>query len=58
VEKMAEIVEVECKYCGSYIDVAKAVKLNEESGEFEYACEGCAIQWKDKKRTITDDTII
>ena len=55
---MADITEVECNFCGSYIDVAKAVKLNVESGEYEYVCEGCAIQWKDKKIMITDDSIL
>lgn len=48
---MPDVTEVECKYCGSYIEVAKAVRLNTETGEYEYACEGCAIKWA--KKTIS-----
>jgi len=33
---MNEFVEVECKYCGSFIEVSKAVKINLETGEYEY----------------------
>jgi DNA-directed RNA polymerase subunit RPC12/RpoP len=43
-----EFIEVECKYCGSIIEMSKAVKLNLETGEYEYACVNCAIKW-DKK---------
>ena len=36
---------MECKYCGSFIDLAKAVKLNTETGEYHYICVNCAIKW-------------
>jgi len=52
---MPDTIEVECKFCGSYIEVAKTVKINTETGEYEYACEGCAIKWS--KKTITVDEI-
>lgn len=54
---MTEFTEVECKYCGCYLDVSRAVKLNIESGEYEYACEGCAIKWKDKNIAGNDENI-
>jgi DNA-directed RNA polymerase subunit RPC12/RpoP len=43
-----ELIDVECTYCGSLIELSKAVKLNIETGEYEYVCVNCAIKW-DKK---------
>lgn len=43
---MTELIKVECKYCGSYIDLNKAIKLNVETGEYEYLCTNCAIKFK------------
>jgi DNA-directed RNA polymerase subunit RPC12/RpoP len=40
-----EILEVECAYCGSLIELRKAVRLNVETGEYEYACVNCALKW-------------
>lgn len=45
---MAELIEVECKYCGAVIDIMKAVKIDTGTGEYEYICENCAIQFKKK----------
>jgi len=45
------LIDVECKYCGSLINFAKAVKLNIQTGEYEYICVNCAIKWdKDDSR--------
>jgi hypothetical protein len=45
---MINIIEVECKYCGSIIELSKAVRLNIKTGEYEYACANCAIKWNKK----------
>jgi len=42
---MNEIVEVECNYCGSFIEVSKAVKINLDTGEYEYLCDNCALKF-------------
>ncbi len=34
--------EVECTYCGGIIQISKAVKVDHETGEYIYACPGCA----------------
>ncbi len=39
---MVEMKEVECEYCGNVIELSKAVRLNPETEEYEYACENCA----------------
>ncbi len=33
-----------CKYCGAVFDLAKAVRLDTETGEYEYACPHCAVK--------------
>lgn len=43
--RMPEILLVKCKYCGSVVEMNKAVKINTETGEYEYACDNCAIQF-------------
>ncbi len=45
---MVEILMVECTYCGSVIEMNKAVKINLETGEYEYACDNCAIRFNIK----------
>jgi DNA-directed RNA polymerase subunit RPC12/RpoP len=42
---MPEIIEVECKYCGSFIEMSKAVKINLDTGEYEYLCDNCALKF-------------
>ncbi|WP_455392491.1 hypothetical protein [[Eubacterium] cellulosolvens] len=44
---MPDVIKVECKYCGSFIELSKAVKLNTETGEYEYLCSNCAIRFED-----------
>lgn len=46
---MPKLIDVECKYCGAYIEMSKAVKINTKTGEYEYLCDNCAIKWKEKK---------
>jgi len=36
---MAELKQVECKYCGGILELRKMIRLNEEG---EYACQACA----------------
>jgi DNA-directed RNA polymerase subunit RPC12/RpoP len=52
---MVDIIEVECKYCGSLIEMAKAVRLNPETEEYEYACVNCAIRFE--KMKLDPDTM-
>lgn len=33
---------VKCKYCGRYFELAEEVKLNPETGKYEYVCPSCA----------------
>ena len=40
-----ELIDVECTYCGSVINLAKAIKLNTATGEYKYVCVNCAIKW-------------
>jgi DNA-directed RNA polymerase subunit RPC12/RpoP len=49
---MVEMEDVPCKFCGSLIELSKAVQLNPESGEYEYACVNCAIKWEEKKERL------
>ena len=53
-----KLIEVECHYCGSFIEVSKAVKLNLESGEYVYICDNCAIKWKKSKGGDKDLRIV
>ena len=53
---MVEFIEVECKYCGSIMDLNKAVKLNLKTGEYEYVCVNCAIKW-DKDHPKLDSLV-
>ncbi|UCD92332.1 MAG: hypothetical protein JSV43_08995 [Methanobacteriota archaeon] len=46
---MVEIKDVECKYCGNVIELSKAVRLNPETEQYEYACENCALKLGIKK---------
>ena len=46
---MAEFIDVECKYCGSVVELSKAVKVDLESGKFEYICDNCALKFKKKE---------
>ena len=43
-----DLIDVECTYCGSIIELSKALKINIETGEYEYICVNCALKW-DKK---------
>ena len=43
---MSDQNEAECKYCGGVLQLAKAVQLNPETEEFEYACINCALAWE------------
>lgn len=44
-DRMTEVVDVECKYCGALIKLRKAVRLNPETGKYEYACVNCAMKF-------------
>lgn len=39
---MTEIQEVECEFCGSIFPLKRAMKVDMETGEYKYACPGCA----------------
>lgn len=41
--------EVECAFCGSVLQLRKAVKMEPKTGEFKYACPNCAVKWKNRK---------
>lgn len=45
---MPDVIKVECKYCGSFIELSKAIKLNVETGEYEYLCTNCALKFEKK----------
>ena len=40
--------KIDCKYCGSVIELSRAVVLNPETEEYEYACVNCALAWEKK----------
>jgi DNA-directed RNA polymerase subunit RPC12/RpoP len=60
---MVDLIKVECKYCGSFIDLSKAIKLNVETGEYEYLCTNCAIKFKKNsepnfsEKSVSDEKI-
>jgi hypothetical protein len=39
---MAEMQEVKCEFCGSIFPLKNAMKVDMETGEYKYACPGCA----------------
>ena len=45
---MPDVIKVECKYCGAFIELSKAIKLNAETGEYEYICTNCALKFESK----------
>lgn len=53
---MPEIDMVECTYCGSVLEMSKAVKVNIETGEYEYLCDNCALRFKKKKNSKSNET--
>jgi len=38
--------QVKCNYCGKIVELRNTVRLNPETEEYEYACEGCARRLK------------
>lgn len=48
---MVEVIDVECKYCGSVVELSKAVRVDKKSGEYEYMCDNCALKFKKKEET-------
>jgi uncharacterized Zn-finger protein len=46
---MVGIKDVDCKYCGSVIELSKDVKMDPETGEYQYACPHCSKKWSKKE---------
>jgi DNA-directed RNA polymerase subunit RPC12/RpoP len=37
-----ELPRIECRYCGRVLEMSEEVKMNLETGEYEYVCPSCA----------------
>ncbi|MDP6155187.1 MAG: hypothetical protein QGH39_07325 [Candidatus Thermoplasmatota archaeon] len=49
--------EIECKYSGSVLELAKTVRFNPATEEYEYSCVNCALAWEKRQIFPTHTTL-